>query len=145
MNISFEECVSFFSHTLQHLYTSTIWKSPLNSSLIYTSPTIPEFENLLQLFFGAYKSAAIVFRVVFIIVRLFNTFYINDICPLCVWHDSIKEISIYISTFCTTVKTDLFLTVICFHMFAIKIILKFLILTVFICHLSKFSIYMPSL
>jgi len=30
----------------------------------------PEFENLLQLFFGAYKSAAIVFRVVFIIVRL---------------------------------------------------------------------------
>jgi len=35
----------------------------------------PEFENLLQLFFGAYKSAAIVFRVVFDII---------DICVLCV-------------------------------------------------------------
>jgi len=33
----------------------------------------PEFENLLQLFFSAYKSAAIVFRVVFIIVRMFLT------------------------------------------------------------------------
>jgi len=30
----------------------------------------PEFENLLQLLFGAYKSAAIVFRVVFIMVCL---------------------------------------------------------------------------
>jgi len=29
----------------------------------------PEFENLPKLFFGAYKSDAIVFRVVFIIVR----------------------------------------------------------------------------
>jgi len=38
------------------------------------------------------KSAAIVFRVVFIIVRLFNTFDIIDICVLCVWHDSIKVI-----------------------------------------------------
>jgi len=44
----------------------------------------PEFKNLLQLFFGAYKSAVIVFRVVFIIVRLFNTFYIIDI--LCIVH-----------------------------------------------------------
>jgi len=44
----------------------------------------PEFEYLLQLFFGAYKSAAIVFRVEFIIVRLFNTFDIIDICVLCV-------------------------------------------------------------
>jgi len=43
----------------------------------------PEFENLLQLFFGAYKSAAIVFR---------NTFDIIDICVLCVSRDSIKEI-----------------------------------------------------
>jgi len=40
----------------------------------------PEF----KIFFGAYKSAAIVFRVVFIIVRLFNTFDIIDICVLCV-------------------------------------------------------------
>jgi len=52
----------------------------------------PEFENLLQLFFGAYKSAATVFRVVFIIVRLFNTFDIIDICVLCVWHNSINDI-----------------------------------------------------
>jgi len=36
-------------------------------------------KNLLQLFFGAYISAAIVFRVVFIIVRLFD---IIDICVL---------------------------------------------------------------
>jgi len=42
----------------------------------------PEFEDLLRLFFGAYKSAASVFRVVFIIVRLFNTFDIIDICVL---------------------------------------------------------------
>jgi len=34
-------------------------------------------------------------RVVFIIVRLFNTFDIIDICVLCVWHDSIKEIYYY--------------------------------------------------
>jgi len=34
--------------------------------------------------FGAYKSAAIVFRVVFIIVRLFKTLDIIDICILCV-------------------------------------------------------------
>jgi len=54
----------------------------------------PEFENRCQLFFGAYKSAAIVFRTVFIIVHLFNTFDIIDICVLCVWHDSIKEIYI---------------------------------------------------
>jgi len=38
----------------------------------------PEFENLLQLFFGAYKLAVIVFRVVFI------TFDIIDICVLCI-------------------------------------------------------------
>jgi len=37
----------------------------------------------LKIFFGAYKSAAIVFRVVFIIVHLF-TFDIIDICVLCV-------------------------------------------------------------
>jgi len=36
-----------------------------------------------------------VFRVVFIIVRLFNTFDIIDICVLCIWHDSIKEIYYY--------------------------------------------------
>jgi len=53
------------------------------------------FSRALRLFFGAYKSAAVVFRVVFIIVRLFNTFDIIDICVLCIWHDSIKEI-IYI-------------------------------------------------
>jgi len=34
--------------------------------------------------FGAYKSAAIVFRVVCILVRLFNTFDIIDICVLCI-------------------------------------------------------------
>jgi len=34
------------------------------------------------------------FRVVFIIVRLFNTFDIIDICVLCDWHGSIKEIYI---------------------------------------------------
>jgi len=47
-----------------------------------------------RLAFGAYKSAAIVFRVVFIIVFvcLFNTFDIIDICVLCIWHDSIKVI-----------------------------------------------------
>jgi len=50
----------------------------------------PEFEHLLQLFFCAYKSAAIVFRVVFIIVRLFNTFDIIDICVLCVWKHMIQ-------------------------------------------------------
>jgi len=55
----------------------------------------PEFENLVQLFFGTYKSAGIVFCVVFIIVRLFNTFDTIDICVLCVWHDSIEEIYIY--------------------------------------------------
>jgi len=38
----------------------------------------------LKIFFGAYKSAAIVFFVVFIIVRLFNTFDNIDICVLCV-------------------------------------------------------------
>jgi len=48
----------------------------------------PDFENLLQLFFGAYKSAAIVFRVVFIIVRLFNTFDIIHFCVL--WIDMIQ-------------------------------------------------------
>jgi len=58
---------------------------------VHSSSPRSEFENL-QLFFGAYKSAAIVFGVVFIIVRLFNTFDIIDICVLCVWHDSIKEI-----------------------------------------------------
>jgi len=40
--------------------------------------------KIFNSFFGAYKSAAIVFRVVFIIVRLFNTFDIIDICVLCV-------------------------------------------------------------
>jgi len=56
----------------------------------------PHYVRSLKIFFnsifGAYKSAAIVFRVVFILVRLFNTFDIIDICVLCVWHDSIKEI-----------------------------------------------------
>jgi len=37
-----------------------------------------------------------VFRVVFILVRLFNAFEIIDICVLCIWHDSIKEIIIII-------------------------------------------------
>jgi len=36
-----------------------------------------------------------VFCVVSIIVRLFNTFNIIDICVLCVWHDSTKEIYYY--------------------------------------------------
>jgi len=42
-----------------------------------------EFE-IFNKIFGAYKSAAIVFPVVFIVVRLFNTFDIIDICVLCV-------------------------------------------------------------
>jgi len=62
----------------------------------------PEFENYLQLFFGAYKLAAIVFRVVFIIVHLFNTFDIIDICVLCVRHDSIKEIYIMLNQLAAT-------------------------------------------
>jgi len=40
----------------------------------------PEFENLLQLFFGGHKSAAIVLRGVYIIARLFKTFDIIDTC-----------------------------------------------------------------
>jgi len=45
-----------------------------------------EFE-IFNKTFDAYISADIVFRIVFIIVRLFNTFDIIDICVLCVGYD----------------------------------------------------------
>jgi len=47
-----------------------------------SSHYVRSFKIILQLGFGTYKSAALVFRIVFIIVRLFKTFDIIDICVL---------------------------------------------------------------
>jgi len=42
--------------------------------MVRCESSYPEFENLLQLFFGAYKSAAIVFRVVTLLTFVYCAF-----------------------------------------------------------------------